>query len=123
AIEQSAQAGGGRTLSGMRPRGVYALVEGDGRAEEGLERHGARDVGKAGESCSAPKRERTYGGERLRSIEEGEAFLSFQADRFDAGALQGGVAGHALAMIDRLAFADDAERQVGQRGEIAGGAD
>ena len=32
-------------------------------------------------------------------------------------------AGQALAAIDGLAFADDAEREVGERGEVAGGAD
>ncbi len=107
----------------MRPRGVYALIEGDGRAEQGLERHGACDVGEAGEPCGAPERERTHSGERLSSIEEREAFLGFEADWFDAGASQRDAAGHTLAAVDRLAFADDAERQVGQRGKIAGGAD
>ena len=123
AFEQHAQACGGRTLSRMRPRGVYALIEGDGSTEQGLERHGSCDVGEAGEPCGAPERERTHSGERLSSIEEGEAFLGLEADRFDAGALQRDAAGHPLAVVDRLAFADDAEREVGQRGKIAGGAD
>ena len=121
-LQQRAQAGGDRALSRMRPRRVYALVEGDGRAEQGFQRHRARDVGEAREPGGAPERERAHGGERLRSIEQREAFLRCQADGFDAGALQGGAARHALAAIDRFAFADDAERQVGERGQIAGSA-
>ena len=80
------------------------------------------DVGEAREPRGAPERERAHGGERLRSVEQREAFLGFQADGLDAGALQRDAARHALPAIDRFAFADDAERQVGERRQIAGGA-
>src|ERR1019366_5392863 len=38
-FQERAQAGGNDALSGMRARGVDALVEGDGRAEQGFEGH------------------------------------------------------------------------------------
>src|SRR5665647_2655223 len=71
----------------MRARSVYALVEGDGGAEQGGESHGARDVSEAGEACGPPQGERAHGGERLGSIEQRETFLGFKADGLDAGAL------------------------------------
>ena len=103
----------------MRPRCVYALVEGDGRAEQRFQRHRARHVGKAREPRGAPERERSHSGERLRSIEQRQAFLRFQADGLDARALQSNQTRQALPAIHRFPFADHAERQVGKRRQIS----
>ena len=98
-------------------------VEGHGRAEQRLERHGARDVGESGEPHRAPQGERADGGQRLRPVEQRKPFLAFQADGVDCGAAQRLPAGQPLAAVDRFTLADDAEREVGQRREIAAGAD
>ena len=107
----------------MRARGVDALVEGGRRAAQRFERHGAGEVGEPGDALGAAEGERADRGHGLRAVEEGEAFLGFEANGIDSGAAEGVAAVEAFAAVDGFAFADDAEREVRERREIAAGAD
>ena len=59
----------------------------------------------------------------MRAVDQREPFLGGQGHRCEAGALQRGAAGHALAVEQRLALADQHEREVGERREVPGGPD
>ena len=59
---------------------------------------------------------------RLRAVDEREPFLRRQRDRLQSGARQRRCARFARGFVPRFAFADEDERQVGQRREIAAGA-
>jgi hypothetical protein len=100
-----------------------ALVEGGGRAEERFQGHGAGNVGKAREPRCAPQCERADCGQRLRPVQECEAFLALQAHWLDARAVERLTAWQPVAAIHRFALAYDAKGQVRQRREIAAGAD
>ena len=102
---------------------MYALVEGRGRSEERLQGHRAGDVGESGESLGAVEGERADSGERLGAVEQREPLLGLEAQRLDAGALERLAAGQEFAAVEGFAFADDAEREVGERREVAGRSD
>jgi hypothetical protein len=102
---------------------VDALVEGNAGAEESFQRHGAGNVGESGEASGAPEGESADGGESLRAIEECEAFLTFEANGIDGGAAESLAAVEPLAAVDGFAFANDAQGEMGERGEISAGAD
>ena len=72
------------------------------------------------------EREQRVQGERgrdLRAVDEREPFLRCQRERREAGAAQHVGRRTALAVDDELAFADQGERQMGERREVARGAD
>ena len=70
-FEEDAQVCGGGDLSAMRPGGVDALVEGDGRTAQGFERHGSGEVEELGDAEGAVERERAGCGHGLGAVEEG----------------------------------------------------
>ena len=59
----------------------------------------------------------------LRAVEEREPFFGFEQQRGDAGGGERIGRGHRLAAIFGEAFADHAEREVGERREVTTGTD
>ena len=60
---------------------------------------------------------------QLRPVDERETFLRLQRDRFEPGGAADFGAFEAASVLSGFAFADQAQRQVCERGEIAGRAD
>ena len=60
---------------------------------------------------------------RLCAVEQSESFLCLQKHRLQPSASQGFATLQALALEKRLAFADQAQRKMGERGKIATGTD
>jgi hypothetical protein len=102
---------------------VDALVEGCRRSAQGFEGHGSGEVEELGDAQGAVERERPGCGHGLRAVEEGQAFLGFEGERLDSGFAEGAAGSGALAFVDHFAFADKGECEVGERGEVAAGAD
>ena len=107
----------------MRPDGLQALVKGDDRAAERLQRQGAGHVRQLDQplgpgECEGPDR-----GQSARAVDQGESLLSLQRDRRETGASQRLTAGQALSPIAGLALADQDQGQVGERGQVAAGPD
>ena len=102
---------------------MNALVEGHGSSEQRFQRHCARDVGESCEPRGSPESQRADSGQRLRSVEQREPFLTFEVQRVDRGAAQRLASGQPFSTIDRLALADRAQREVRERREIPAGAD
>ena len=107
----------------MRAQIVEAPVEDALGAEIGLERHRADHVGGGGEPFGAQHAQRRDAGHHLRAVDQREAFLRAERDRLEPGALERDGARQTLAAIERLALADQRERHVRERREIAAGAD
>ena len=59
----------------------------------------------------------------LRAVDERQALLRLEHDGLEPGAASACAGRHAPALEDALALADERERQVGERGEIAARAD
>ncbi len=107
----------------MRPRRVDARVEGRVRALEDVEREGADEVRRLEEVEKAREREGAEGRRELGPVDEGEAFLRLE-NRGRKTRLPQRVGGrHAPAAEFGLAFPDERERQVRERGQIARRAD
>ena len=62
-------------------------------------------------------------GHELCAVEQGEAFFRFEADRLPAEFGEDFTAGVLAAFVHHLAFADERQEQVGERGEVARGAE
>src|SRR5437868_1343816 len=69
------------------------------------------------------KSERADGCHRLCPVEKRETFFHFQRDGLDVGELQGFTARHPLTFVKGFAFADDRERQMSERREVAARSD
>ena len=89
----------------------------------GVERHRADAVGPAGEPHALENRPYGVGAHELRAVQQSQAFLALEADRFPAefgpdfrGRPDGALAEH-------FAEPDERQTQVRQRGEVAGGAE
>jgi hypothetical protein len=115
--------GGHRDLARVRPGADDALVEGHDGALQRLERHRAGEVGDPAGGLGVEHGERADRGHVLGAVQERQALLGLERHRRQAGGGQRGRGGLADAAVLDLALADQAERQVGQRREIAGRAD
>src|SRR6202035_1005888 len=67
----------------------------------------------------AQKRQSTHGMHRLRTVEQCQAFLCFKVHRLKFTAPQCFGAGHPSAFKKCLAFADETQRQMRQRRQVA----
>ena len=124
AREQLAQPRRRGDLAGLAAHRLDLRRERAVRAEQPLERHRAGEVGERREPLGAEHGERPHRRHRLRSVHQREPFLRLQhrrrqpdpAQRLAGGdALGGGVGrGH-----ERLSLADEEQREVGERSEIA----
>ena len=123
AFEQLAQVRGGGDLAAMRARGMDALVESCRCSEQGFERHGSGEIGELGHAEGARRAQAAHGcGHGLGAIEQRESFLGFEVN----GAMPASRRAQrpdALALVEDFAFADQGEGEVGERREVAAGAD
>ena len=103
----------------MGPQLVQATVEDAFGAVIRFERHRADDVGSGGQTFRAEYAERRDTGHHLRTVDEGQAFFGAQHDGDQPGSLERHHARQALAAIPRFTLADQRERHVRQRREVA----
>ncbi|MBW8701257.1 hypothetical protein MBT84_16760 [Streptomyces sp. MBT84] len=94
------------------------------RAEERLHRQRGRDVGRLVEPVEVRECHDQHAEHAVGAVEEGEALLLVQFDGVDAvlGEEFGGRPHHTVGTF-RLALAQERQRTVGQRGQIAGAAE
>ncbi len=98
-------------------------VESGVRAEQSVERERADDVRRARQAQRLGESQAGDGGHQLRAVDQGQALLGLEGDRGKAGRCQGLAPGEPAALVEALALADQHQRQVGQRRQIATGAD
>ena len=109
-------------LSGMRPRLVNARIKGRGRAHQRLQRHGSSNIGQLRHTPCARHRQCATAVMACVPLSSARPSLAASCTGCNrhAAALR---RPHALALVERFALADDHERQMGQRRQIAAGAD
>ena len=110
-------------LPAERPERVDLRQERVARALQRLERESARAVGCPREPARPDERERALRSHELRAVDQRQALLGDQPHRLEPGAPQRVAAGQQLALVPRLALADERQRQVRERREIARGSD
>ena len=94
-------------------------MEARARALQRLERERAREVGGAREPPRPDERERCHRGHELRPVDQREALLRDEAQRLEADRGERVRATEQLSVHPRLALADERQREVRQRSEIA----
>jgi hypothetical protein len=120
--QQRAQALGAGRLPGVRPRAHDRRVKGVGRAAQRLEGHGASHVGRLHRPLGAEERERADPRHHLRAVVERQPLLGLQPQRLHAGLAKRLGAAHRLAAHLGPSLADQHQRQVRQRRQVARGA-
>jgi hypothetical protein len=98
-----------------------AGVEGDGRALERLQRQRERDDRGVEQTTGVADGECAGGGHQVGAVDQGQALLGGQDDGMQTGAVERRRPLHALAAQRGLTFADEHERDMGQRREVARG--
>ena len=123
AIQQAQQVRGGTDLAVMRAQRVHLGGERAEPAGERIERHRRGEVGGVQQVVQRLHRQHA-GGQHLRgAVVQRQAFLVRQRDRRQSLARERVAAGHALAIDEGFAAAQQDDRQVRQRREVAGGTD
>ncbi len=120
--EQRAQVLGDGHLARVRPRGVDRGEEGPVAPEQPLEGHRPGQVRGLGQRLAAEERQRAHRAHRLGAVHQRQALLGLEHHRLEPGAGQRGASGEPLVADEGLALADEHQRQVGQRREVARGA-
>ena len=110
-------------LAGMRARRVQLGVPGAIGRSKGLSRHRADDVRGGREHLGVVQREAADRGHHLRSIDQRHALFRRELDRLEPGRLERLRSRAALPFGHRFAFADQHQRGVRERGEVAGRSD
>src|SRR6185312_8654918 len=121
--EQMAEMGGDRDLAGMRADGVNASIEGRGRTAQRFQRHGSGQIAEFHKPDGADERQRADGGDRLGSVQQGEAFLGLEGERSESTLEQGEGGGYLPTFETHLTFTDESERKMRERGEVTAGSD
>ena len=98
-------------------------MEARARALQRLERERAGEVGDAREPPRPHERERGHRGHELRAVDQREALLRREPHRLEPGRGERLGAAQQRALEPRLALADERQRQVGERREVAARAD
>ena len=96
-----------------------ARIEGGVGAAQGVGRGGADQVGEAHEAPRFEGGEREQRGHRLRAVDQRQAFLGLQDEGREAGAREPFGARHLDAAGAHPSLAEERQRQVGERGEVA----
>ncbi len=123
AVEQAPDVRRGVGLAAKRSQRVDLGHERRARSLQRLERHRAREVGGAREPTRAHEAEREGRRHELRAVDQREAFLRLEHDRLEPDARERLGAGQALAVDERLALADERQREMRERREVAARAD
>jgi hypothetical protein len=121
--EQPAQGLGGAPLARMRLAGVDTRVAGRGRAEQGVEAERADDVGGRHQLAGVDEGERADRGHDLGPVDQAEALLGAQLTRRQAGGGERVPGRKDMTVEPGVALADQGEREVSERGQVAAGAD
>ncbi len=120
AFQHAPQVGRGLHLSGVRTRLVNALVKCRVGPFERVAAQAAEHVGGIHQCFRRKQRQRAHSQHGLRAIDQRDGFLGFQYQRLDLRPLQRLRAGNAHAfLVEALAFADQRQRQMRQRSQIA----
>ena len=119
AVQQRAQPRGDALRAGVRSHAGQALVERDGRALERLQRQRQRDDRDVEQAPRVADRQAAGRRHQVRAVDERQPLLGLQRHRLEARARQRRGAVQALAVELGLALADEHERDVGQRSEVA----
>src|ERR1043166_8612721 len=114
---------GSSFLTRMWPGFLQARIESGGGSFECLQAHCPRDISDMSKTLRAQDRQSPHGMHRLCAIKQGEPFLCLQMHRLEPSQAQRFAALHPLALKKRFAFADHAQREMSQWGEIAAGTD
>jgi hypothetical protein len=122
--EDLAQVGGAGGLAGLRAQRDEVLGEDAVGAQQALDGHRGGDVGGREQVVQVGQGEDQHPQHAVGAVDERQALLGLEGQRRDAGLAEGlgGRAGDAVG-VDDLALADQRERAVGQRREVARGAE
>ena len=123
ALEQLQHVRRRRGLAAQRAERVDLRDERGTRSLQRFERLRARNVGCMRETARAHEPERAIRRHELRAVDEREAFLRRELHGLEPGARQRFETGHALALEERLALADERKREMRERSEVTGCAD
>src|SRR5690606_37410078 len=104
-------------------RFMYASVEWRVTARKPIDRERARDDRGCEHGFRSKKPVERERQAQLSSIDERETFFCLERDRCEARRIAYGSTFEALIAAERLAFADQAQRDVRERSEVAGCAD
>ncbi len=107
----------------MRPQVVEAAIEDTLGSEVRFERHRADHIGRPREPLRAQNPQRGDAGHDLRTVDQRQTFFWTKGNRSQPSPLERGRAGKPLAAIERFALADQRERHMCERREIAARAD
>jgi len=102
---------------------VDARVEGGVGALQGVEGEGAHHVGGLCDARGFGEREPAQRADELRAVDEREALLGPEHQRLEPGGGERKGGGLAAPGHDALALADEREREVGERRQVAAGPD
>ena len=123
ALEEEPEVRGARGLPRMRAEALEPVVERRVRAEGRLDRHRRNHVGSPGERRQPLGRERPDREHPLRPVHEREAFLRLERERSEARAPERVRGGLGAGLGQHLPRPDQWQREIGERREIAGGAE
>ena len=119
-FEQPAQIGGGRDLSGVRASAVNPLIESSVCPLERIASHRSNHVCRIDQNLRRQQGKRSHCQHRLRAINQRNRFLRLQHQRLDPRSLEGhGPCRPSAFPVVTLALADQQQRQVCQRREVA----
>src|SRR5216684_2158919 len=118
-LQKLAEMRGDFDLSGVRTRRVNPRIESDWRIAQSFERHRSGDVRDVSELLGAIDRQPADGSHSLGPVQEREPFFCFELNRLDFCQTQRRGARHSFAAVKRFALADDSQRKVRERSEIA----
>ena len=110
-------------LAGMRAKRMHFGAQRAAATGERIERHRSGEIGGIQQMFQFDRARARRGEHLRRAVVQREAFLERQAQRRQARALQRFGTRDALALVERLAAAEQHDGQVRQRREIATGAD
>jgi hypothetical protein len=124
AIEQAPEVGAGCLLAGLGPEGEQVGGECAVGAEQRLDRHRRGDVGDAEQRPEVGAGEDEHPEDPVGAVDQRQALLGGQPQRLQSGRGERLGAPEAAPVGGlRLALADEDEGAVGERGEIAAGAE
>ena len=107
-------------LARLSAERVNARIERTVAAARGVDGQRANDQRRLEHRLEGEERVQRERGRRLRAVDEREAFLGAERERRDAGRKQRFAGGPTGAVDDELALADQRERHVRERREVAG---
>jgi hypothetical protein len=108
-------------LAGVRPGGMNPRIEGARRSAQRVDRQRRRNIRRPAETFRSQRRECGDGGRWLCAVDEREPFFRHQRHRGQRRRRERIASGHDTCVVadGGLAFADQDEREMRQRREIA----